>query len=302
MQEHFAKLGYTIADPTFLPHISAKHGFYKLQKDGIFYFAKYSKDDTQRKSSIAVDIWWCNTVATLRHTYDLPFCTPAIVAHGHDWYIAEWIDGQPSVLPTGNANSLEPYIGSYATCLAALDAIDPKQLADVAPNRDQFTPYNQLDRRWDVWSEKPIAAGLLRAEDVTKARELIADYRQYVAPRLQHGEFVPWHMLTNNSTWWLIDGEHASTYMPRYYDLAYIYSRIFTLLHSRAQAAHVLHAFVQKAGVDAAALHSALLPVLTSRAIGMHFDAINDLAGNDYRTEAQDLLARCLSRDPTQIF
>jgi hypothetical protein len=82
-----------------------------------------------------------------------------------------------------------------------------------------------------------------------------------------------------------------------------MYSRIFTLLHSPDHAAQLLREFIQNSKEPSDKIYRALLPIMTSRAIGMHFDAINDLRdGKDYRHAAQDLLARCLSEDPSQLF
>lgn len=303
MQERFSELGYINADPEFNPHNSDKHGFYKLEKKDNFYFAKYSKDQTTRKSSIATDIWWCQTIQNLRETQNLSLRTPKIIDHGDDWYIAEWIEGHVSALPTDAASALDKYMQDYARCLAALDAIEPKMVISPPPANNDSTPYNELTRRWPKWSKQPLAQGLLTTYQLEEAYQLIRDYQKYVTPHLQHGDFVPWHILIDaNQDWWLIDGEHASLQKPRYYDLAYMYSRIFTRLHSPQYAIVLLENFMQKAEKSAKELYPALLPVLTSRAIGMHFDALNDLYGDDYRYEAQNLLERCLSRNPEHLF
>ena len=143
----------------------------------------------------------------------------------------------------------------------------------------------------------------MTAEKLEQARLVIHDYRKYLTPHFQHGDFVPWHILIDaNQDQWLIDGEHASVQKPRYYDLAYMCSRIFTRLHSPEHAAKLLKVFMQESEMSAEALYPALLPIMTSRAIGMHFDALNDLRHDDYQAEAQDLLERCISRDPARLF
>lgn len=302
MIERFTERGFANADPDFHPHDSDKHGFYKLEKNGEFYFAKYSKDDSVRQSSIAVDIWWCQTVQQLREQHGLPIKTPQIIEHGDDWYIAQWIDGQPSALPTDAADSLGTQIDAYALCLASLDAVQPDWIQTPSPPTANSTPYNQPEYRWEKWSQQPLEMGLLHVNDLQDAYQLVEEYRQYLSPHFQHGDFVPWHILVDaNQDWWLIDGEHASVEKPRYYDLAYMYSRIFTRLHSAEAAAHLLDNFAHAAATPYEQLYPALLPVMTSRAIGMHFDACNDLYGSDYRDEAKDLLQRCLSRDPTRL-
>ncbi|HEU5187966.1 MAG TPA: phosphotransferase [Candidatus Saccharimonadales bacterium] len=304
MLERFTQLGYANANPEFHPQQSDKHGFYKLEKRGRFYFAKYSKNNTTRTASIATDIWWCQTVNSLHRSHRLRLRTPEIIDHGKDWYIAQWIEATPSAEPTDPANKLDAYLGDYAKCLSALDAIQPEWVEGTPPSDDNSMPHSKLeDSSWQLWSEKPIAQGLLSVGQLAQARQLVGDYRHHLTPQLQHGDFVPWHILIDaNQDWWLIDGEHASLQKPRYYDLAYMYSRIFTRLHSPHHAATLLRSFEQFSGTPRQNIYPALLPIMTSRAIGMHFDALNDLHSDDYRAEAQDLLARCLSREPAELF
>lgn len=299
----FEELGYRIADPGFAPHESTKHGFLKLEKDGRLFFGKYSKDHSTRQTSITTDIWWSETIQRLNHTEQLPFRTPSIVEHATDWYIAEWIEGTPSVQPIDPASRLDKHLGFYADCLAALDALPIPSPQESSPDAANSTPFDQLDKRWERWAERPLAEGILKQADLDAARKLVADHQSFVEPRLQHGDFVPWHILHDDTEqYWIIDGEHASFEKPRYYDLAYMHSRIYTRLQSPVHAAKLLEGFLRASGKSVGEVYPSLLPVLTSRAIGMHVDALNDLHHTDYRKAAQNLLERCLSRDPALLF
>ncbi len=302
MLEHFYKLGYKNGDESFKPQESSKHGFCKLQKDSKFYFAKYSIDHSVRENSIIADIWWCETVQKLRASHDLKINTPKIIEHGAYWYIAEWINGHPSVVPGDPAQKAEQYLEQYVDCLVALDGIEVKDLEKLPPTDKGSTTYAELDRRWKKWSEKPLAQGLMTINQLEQARKIIHDYKQHVKPHFQHGDFTPWHILIDaKQNWWLIDGEHASVEKPRYYDLAYMYSRIYTRLHSFEHAAKLLRLFIEKSKISQEELWPAFLPLITSRAIGMFFDALNDAPNDDYISEAQDLLKRCLSREPSKL-
>jgi aminoglycoside phosphotransferase (APT) family kinase protein len=302
MIDHFLALGYTNTDPGFEPHASKKHGFYKLQKDGELYFAKYSKDTSVRQSSIATDIWWCILMERLRREHALQVNTPLIVSSGESWYIARWIDGQPSIRPDSTDPPLDTYLPQYAAVLAELDSIKPEWVGTTPPPANNATPSTQLDRSWDTWSKEPLAEGLITPAELTAARALLADHQAYLTPQLQHGDFVPWHFLADTAgTLWLIDAEHASLHKPRFYDLAYMYSRIFTRFHDSYHASQLLTLFMQKRQLTPEVLYPALLPIITSRAIGMLFDALNDLHEIDYRRDAQELLARCLSRNPARL-
>src|SRR5882672_9701283 len=94
--DHVLSHGYSIADPTYAPHTSSKHEFAKLERDGQLYFGKYSLDDSRRQSSIAADIWWCDTIADIDGGQSLAIHSPRVIDHGTGWYVAEWIDGEPS--------------------------------------------------------------------------------------------------------------------------------------------------------------------------------------------------------------
>lgn len=303
MLDNFLELGYKNSDE-FYPHESSRHGYYRLEKNGRYYFAKYSKDQSleQTKRSVAVDIWWCQAIQELRQTRDLNLRTPKIVDFGEDWYVAEWIEGQPSAKPTDSASALDQNLRNYAVCLATLDKIQPEWLTTSPPNFDDSTPFDQLDKRWEKWSKKPLEDGQLTRGELEAAHQIIQDYQPYIEPHLQHGDFVPWHILVDaNQDWWLIDGEHANTQKPRYYDLAYMYSRIFTNMRSPEHASRLLKAFCEEANTSIETIYPALLPVMTSRAIGMQFDAVNDQHANDYKNEARELLGCCLSRDPNRL-
>ena len=303
MLDHFNKLGYKNSDENFKPQESSKHGFYKLEKDGEFYFAKYSIDHSVRENSIIADIWWCETIQKLAGTHGLNIKTPKIIEHGDYWYIAEWIDARPSVKTDDSALKLDKYIEEYANCLVALDKIKISDLGTTPPRDKGSTTYSELDRRWEKWTKIPLEKGLITSAQIDEARRIITTHQQYLTPSFQHGDFTPWHILVDSQkNWWLIDGEHASIEKPRYYDLAYMYSRIFTRLHSPEHAAKLLRVFTVKAGASQEKLYLAFLPIITSRAVGMYFDALNDIKDDDYMDEAQELLRRCLSRNPSELF
>lgn len=95
----------------------------------------------------------------------------------------------------------------------------------------------------------------------------------------------------------LIDGDHSSLIKPRYYDLAYIYSRLYSRNRAKQETAKLLQSFMDKSGIPKDDFAKAFIPVLTSRAIGVCNDASRDLeSGNDYRKTAVELLHLCLKK------
>lgn len=171
--------------------------------------------------------------------------------------------------------------------------------------RDEHTPFSAVDKSWDEWLEKGRLReqGLMISEMVSEARRIVRDYQTYVTPRFQHGDFVPWHLFAEHSGRWIsFDGEHASVEKPRYYDLAYSYSRLCTRSRDTGSAARLLGGFIvlgeQQGDFTRDEFYKAFLPVLMSRSIGMFLDAANDRKkGDDYVAEANELFGRCQSRD-----
>ena len=58
-----------------------------------------------------------------------------------------------------------------------------------------------------------------------EVKKLSLDYEM----GLNHGDFVPWHMIGDNNKVILIDGEHASNKYHKYHDVCYFYHRLWTV-------------------------------------------------------------------------
>jgi hypothetical protein len=167
--------------------------------------------------------------------------------------------------------------------------------------------FDYFDKSWNEWLKvgNLYEDGHLTEEVVEKARQLVNDYSPFVTPRLQHGDFVPWHLFSYHDgdadSWISFDGEHASLMKPRFYDLAYSYSRLFTRSDDKELAAQLLHEFVALGVTNGEftheEFHQAFVPVLMSRSIGMFLDAhFDEQKGEDYTAEAKDLFERCQAR------
>lgn len=286
-------LGYTIIN---VPAPRSRFGYATLRRGNTTFFAKFALSAEPKLGNLLQsDIWWHRTFATR----NMPFKTPAIADSGADWYVSRFIQGKPCVTPEGTARTFTPFIPRFVDCLVALDALDA---STMHPPENDTATYNRLDARWQEWSKEPLARGLLTTQQLTEAQALIAEFGSFVRPSLQHGDFVPWHFLHDNGDHlWLIDGEHGSAQKPRFYDLAYMATRVATHLRGWSEATMLIREFVRRATLDDHAFYQAFLPVLTTRAIGVLYDSVQDLSYTDYRREAKALLAACLSRDPSRL-
>lgn len=114
---------------------------------------------------------------------------------------------------------------------------------------------------------------------LAEARQLKKTYQ----PAVCHGDFVPWHMLAATAAGWsdqkfvLVDGEHASSYAPRYYDVAYFYHRLYTSGAAPSEAKKYLQMiYVALPTKERQHFWRVFHPVLATRIIGGFWDAHND--------------------------
>ena len=279
---------------------SARFASFIVEKDGCEFFAKVARGDHGRE--IENEVWYALTLNRARETTaSLSVRAPRIEAHGAGWYVCESLAGSPLVAreDARSASSIAGDIPALASLLTQLDEAFPETPTD-SPRAEETdsAPVTDLTRRVDRWVARPLSEGTITPERVAEVKALINESRELLRPRLQHGDFVPWHIFQlGTGSYALVDGEHASLLKPRYYDLAYLASRLWTRLHAAAEARALVRAFLAMSDGDRHGVVAAFLPVLTQRAIGMHIDALNDRPENDYVEEAQDLLSFCLARD-----
>ena len=209
--------------------------------------------------------------------------------------IAEFVEA-PFVATPDTIAEVETVLDRYVEFLVTADTFGEHWRPSVELAAPE-TPYTQLDKRWDTWIEAAdlIGKGILLPEQLEEARRIVSDYQTVAEPRVQHGDFVPWHIFDNQGEWIVYDAEHAHYLMPRFYDLTYSYVRFFTRGQNKELADTLLTKFITKSGMDEATFFTKFAPILVSRSIGMLLDAENDDQEVDYRQNAQNLLKLALS-------
>lgn len=289
----FTALGYKVVE---LISNTGRNACYKVEKDGQTYFAKQSL--TKQPMALENDVWWCLTVARLGKAGDKPIIAPTIYEHGLGWYVAEYFDAPLLVQKSWRTGAeVVPQIARLVDILTWLDrqVIFPE--ADALYDSSESAPYTDLLKKVDGWLEAPLAQGTVKSGEVSQAKMLVEKYRPHIKPALQHGDFVPWHLFDLGQKLCLFDGEHASLAKPRYYDLAYLYTRLYTRGEAPDAARAILRKFMQAAQVDQKTFEQAFLPVVTLRAMGMQADALADRGRFDYTTATRSLLQACLKED-----
>ena len=221
---------------------------------------------------------------------------PRIMTQHDTWVLREYVDGTELVALDMSLEEARVHLGQLAHVLAAVDTVSPEK---AEPWDGDSAPFANIRRRFDVWSEGPLKEDVLDTLAYKAANELIDEYQSLLAPRYAHGDMSPFKHVFAMSQGLLafIDFEHYSPLKPRYYDVAYAYSRLRMQAHHRGLAGVFLSEFLRAAD-RVPNQKEQMLAIMTQRAIGMHFDALNDYKkGIDYRKRAQDFLTVCLERN-----
>lgn len=287
--------------------------------DGERYFSKslpgiYPQNDAKWSKYLAREASWADFAGQVAHNnpeLGLESLKAVYIERAGDGSVRRlvypFIDA-PFVSEPGDSGRLHDHqlMDRYTDILLAFDKHGNGWAPESAiDNSDEHTPYDHLDSRWGEW----VKHGNLIKDDVMTqrmlddARSLVTEYGDTVRPRMQHGDFVPWHLFDDKATgkWITFDGEHASLLKPRFYDVAYSYTRVFTRSKDAQAAQSLLRQFAEKGVRDNQftfdELESGIIPVLTSRTIGMFLDAQHDKQSIDYFDEANELYRRCMMRD-----
>ena len=244
------------------------------------------------------ELLWHDFMQQVTSTFPgLRLRSPRVIEEKDDEIIFEHIEA-PFVSSPDDKIIHDHDIERLASVLIALDQVAGGwSSAHAVDDANNNLPYDNLSFSWEDWYKETKPAGLVTEEMMRQAKSLLAQYAACVTPRLQHGDFTPWHIFDQGGEWIIYDGEHASQMKPRFFDLAYLYSRIFTRQKNAEAAGRILQNFVGKIDMDEDDFFKAFLPLLVSRSLGMFLDALHDKKSVDYTLEAKNLYKLCVARD-----
>lgn len=208
--------------------------------------------------------------------------------------LTEFIDAPLVAMPKSLDADFPAHLSRFVDTLIAVDAVGQGYNTSLPP-RSRNSDYRQLDRGWDAWYRR------LNDEFSTKYTDLVDAAKRAIkdtAPLtvcMQHGDFVPWHIFEKDEEWVIFDAEHAHHELPRFYDLAYSFSRIYTRADDSNLAKQQLALFIDRIALGETDFWQQFMPVLISRAVGVLSDALYDLPKVDYEDRARELLEACLA-------
>lgn len=216
-------------------------------------------------------------------TKEMLFCIPKIIDKGTikignqklDYYMAEYFEGD--FISNKNdccIDQLKPWINliiSFNYFLFNIKNINfyldnsEKNIKDMGV---EF--YNNKIVNW--YSEN-IDKNL---DELLKIAHDIIDVYNDNLLGVNHGDFVPWHIIKQKEKIIIIDGEHASIQKPLFYDSAYFYHRIYTDAENPIAAKLYLKNFFKKLDNNTKKLFNKIFRiVLATRTVGGFWDAKN---------------------------
>ena len=269
IKNYFLKKGFNVLNIKQLwRHI---HG--KLEKNNKIFFFKMSStpgigERTQNEVS------WNKQICELIKKFNIDyFNVPKIYDYGHYqekfYYLSSYYSGQfLSQKNPFNIKNLSKWIDKIVkTNLFFLS------LKNIKFYRDKDS--KNLIEKWDDYFKK----NNNRYEEI-KENQLenvineVKNLKNTYTAGVNHGDFVPWHMIQDTGKFTLIDGEHASSQTPRYYDICYFYHRVYTSANAPKFAKYYLSKIRQSIPLsEKNKFDISIRPILASRIIGGFWDA-----------------------------
>ena len=126
---------------------------------------------------------------------------------------------------------------------------------------------------WDDFKALDKWYGEVEGHKLEKIYNEAKNLKNTYTPGINHGDFVPWHMIKERDKFVLIDSEHASGIMPKYLDICYFYHRLYT----KANNPKLAKVYLNQVSADFSAqekrtFEQSIKPILAMRIIGGFLD------------------------------
>lgn len=227
IKKYFQQKSFEIVDIK----LDWRHGYGHLRKNGNDIFLKIAiGDDIQLKTKNEVS-WNQAIVSKIKIAKTDLFCVPEITEtgnlNGHFYYLAEFIKGELL------ATKKPPQRKKLAQWLEQIVEINffilnlekLLLLRDNDSNKlNLWKEYQEKYHKWYIEARQKY--------DLEKIFRVVKNLQGDYKIGLNHGDFVPWHIIENRGQLVLVDAEHATCLGPRYYDIAYFYHRVYTALQA----------------------------------------------------------------------
>ncbi|MBU1200151.1 hypothetical protein KJ953_01290 [Patescibacteria group bacterium] len=282
---YFINNGYQVLDIQQLwRHV---HG--KLEKDNKIFFFKIASTSSIGERT-RNEVSWNKQINQL------------ITRSGIDYFIT------PKVYETGTFKGKFFYLSDYYVGKLVASKYPPdtkglKSWLNKITKTNQFflslqnvTFYRDINsdnliKKWDGYFQKVNGwYEEVKENQLQEVLEIVKELKTTYKPGVNHGDFVPWHMIQANKKFILIDAEHASSQSPRYYDICYFFHRLYTSANDPNTAKDYLNKIRDNiSNKEKNIFDKAIRPILASRIIGGFWDAKNgDLDELKYHQKLKD--------------
>lgn len=263
--QFFINQGYTV-------HVldqQWRHAHGKLEKDGRIFFLKMASTPDIGERTRNEASWNTEINQKINSSKVDYFAVPEIYEtgkyEGKFYYLASYHEG-PFLAEKDKTAELEPWLNKIVqTNLFLLS------LKDKTFYRDQgLTPKIQ---DWDNWQNFDKWYEQVKDYNLEPIYQAAKNLEKIYEPGVNHGDFVPWHMIKSKNKFILIDAEHASGLTPRYLDIIYLYHRLYTKANNPELAKNYLNKIrFRLPKEERNKFEQAIQPILAKRIVGGYLD------------------------------
>jgi len=263
-------------------HQIFRHTHGKLEKDKHIYFFKMASSKDISERTYNESIWNKKISFLINRNHINYFSIPKIISSGYFedkfYYISDFFNDRKIAIPySSNKRSLKKWLNKIIC--ANLYLLDLKDKISLPRDENEYSGkvnfykifYNQDCKLLQDLKEFSLE-GLLEIERILK--------RSY-APSLNHGDFVPWHMIIDKNRFILVDSEHGSCKLPKYFDIVYFYTKVYVKAENPTLAKIYLNLLRNNISVsDKNLFDLSIKPLIANRIIDLFWHTKNERLHN----------------------
>lgn len=266
LNKKFQKLGFKIVKMN--QHFRNAYGV--VESEGEQFFFKIA---SSRSASIMLntEIEFNLEIARRLKRRESSFAVPEIIDDGwfgsQHYYIAELLSAKPIApdypkVTRGLGKWLDDIIeiNLYLSSVRGMQFSNDRHWQRI---KHRAKKYMGMVKSWAN------IAKLQNVRPIDDLFEIASELYSVYEPALAHGDFSAKHIFYNEEKLFLIDSELASSFHPRFYDVAHFYHRVFTSSGSRSLARSYATRFRKELSRRQKELFDkCMLPIVAARTIG----------------------------------
>lgn len=164
--------------------------------------------------------------------------------------------------PTTSTQSIIKYLPKIIELSELIQELDIANLSE-RENIDHQTFFMEKTNSW----YNDIPSKVVEEFRIYELLKIVSDNYCILEQKPRHGDFTPWHIMTQDNRLLLLDGEHAISNGVEYYDIGYFIQRVFSVLEDKTTAEEIL-LYLKKMNYNITKLKT----ILAARAIGGFLD------------------------------